>query len=171
MTDYLNPRFDNSGRLITDDNAVNNIIRAVEAETGARLVTAMPAITFEGTNPDEKIYLLLLALYGSEDDPSDYTSRDWVVKSGRQNVYDYLKDLVKNEAIDPHASFVVAGDIEIDEARNKDDVNFNSKAISVFRFLKVMFESNKVLDDRADFDINEYDPINYIHGDTTILEI
>lgn len=168
--DKFNPHisYDINGKLNTDDEALNNIIRAVEEDTGSIIAAATPAVTFDNP-PDEKIYLVLLTIY-----PTSFVEeeivRDWQVKVGRQETYDFLKDLVKEEAIDPNASFVIVGSDEYDEQFRKPNVNFSGKPITVFRFLKVMLDSNKVLDDKADFDINEFDPANYDHGDLTIME-
>lgn len=159
--------FDSQGHIQTTDEELNRIIRAVEADTGAVLGAVVPAVTFDEA-PDEKVYLLLLTVYPAED--QEETLRDWQIKVGRQTTYDYLRMLVKDEAIDPNESFILAGSDEYDEAFGKDNAKFEGKPITVFRFLKVMFDSRKVLDDNADFDINEYDPANYDHGDKTIME-
>lgn len=159
--------FDSQGRLQTTDEELNRIIRAVEVDTGATIGAVVPAVTFEDA-PDEKIYLLLLSVYPSAKE--DETTRDWQIKIGRQETYDYLKGLVKDEAIDPNESFIIAGSEEYDEAFNKSNARLEGRPITVFRFLKVMLDSKKVLDDQTDFDINEYDPVNYEHGDKTIME-
>lgn len=156
---------DDQGRIVTDDTALNNIIRSVEAEKGGILASVIPAVTFDD-DPDEKVYLVLMTAYSNNTEDI----KDWQIKIGRQNTYNYLRDLVKNEAIDPHESFVIVGTNEYDEKFNKPNVEFSGKPITVFRFLKVMFDNHKVLDDVDDFDINEYDPNNYEHGDITIME-
>lgn len=169
MEDKFNVQtsFDSQGRIQTTDEELNRIIRAVEADTGTTLGAVVPAVTFDEA-PDEKVYLLLLTVYPADD--QEETLRDWQIKVGRQTTYDYLRMLVKNEAIDPNESFIIAGSNEFDEAFGKDNARFEGKPITVFRFLKVMFDSRKVLDDNTDFDINEYDPANYDHGDKTIME-
>ena len=54
------------------------------------------AIYFEGDNPDEKRYLLLLTLYPDSTDDTSDSYRDWSIKIGRQykipkaNVISYL---------------------------------------------------------------------------------
>ena len=159
--------FDSQGRIQTSDEDLNRIIRAVEADSGATLGAVIPAVTFDDP-PDEKIYLILLTVYPTNE--QEETIRDWQIKIGRQDTYDYLRGLVKDEAIDPNESFILAGSDEYDEAFHKDNAKFEGKPITVFRFLKVMLDSHKVLDDKADFDINEYDPANYDHGDKTIME-
>jgi len=78
---------------------------------------------------------------------------------------------VKHEAIDPNNSFILACEREPGDGRKKDNVVFNdSRPITVFRFLKVMFDNHKVLDDGEDFDINDFDPCQYDKGDNTILD-
>lgn len=169
--DKFNPHisYDINGKLNTDDEALNSIIRAVEEDTGSIIAAATPAVTFDDP-PDEKIYLVLLTIYPTSFAEEEEIVRDWQIKVGRQETYDFLKDLVKEEAIDPNASFIIVGSDEYDEQFKKPNANFSGKPITVFRFLKVMLDSNKVLDDKADFDINEFDPANYDHGDLTIME-
>ena len=156
-----------AGHINTDDEDLNRIIRAVETETGATLASAIPAITYD-EDPDTKIYLVLLTVYS--DAEIEEETRDWQILTGRQNAYDFLRNLIKLEAIDPNRSFILSGTQEFDETFNKDNVSFEGKPITVFRFMKVMLDNHKVLDDQADFDINEYDPGNYEHGDLTIME-
>ena len=158
--------FDEYGRIQTSDEDLNQIIRAVEQDTGALMGTVIPAVTFDDA-PDEKVYLILLSVYPVN---GEETIREWQVKIGRQTTYDFLKDLVKNEAIDPNESFIISGSSEYEEAFHKDNARFEGKPITVFRFLKVMRDSRKVLDDQTDFDINEFDPVNFDHGDKTIME-
>lgn len=162
----INFQYDAQGRLITNDDLLNKIIRGVEQDSGAVLAAAVPAVTFDDL-PDEKIYLILLTLYPEEDEE---TVRDWQIKIGRQETYDFLKDLVKNEAIDPNTSFILSGADAFDVQFNKPNVELSGKPITVYRFLKVMSDDHRVLDDTSDFDIDEYDPGNYDHGDATIME-
>lgn len=169
MNDKFNfqTSYDSQGHIQTTDEELNRIIRAVESDTGATLGAVIPAVTFDDA-PDEKVYLLLLSVFPSGEE--DEVLRDWQIKIGRQTTYDYLRMLVKNEAIDPNESFIIAGSEEFDEAFSKSNAKLEGKPITVYRFLKVMFEGRKVLDDGGDFDIDEYDPGNYEHGDKTIME-
>lgn len=156
-----------NGLIETDDKDLNRIIRSVEAEAGAKLGVATPAITF-GDDPNEKTYLVLLLIYPS--DGIDECLKDWSVKVGRQSTYDYLKDLVKYEAIDPNHSFIMAADKITDQLSNKENIIFNeSKPITVFRFLKAMRDGNMVLDGDEEFDIDEFIERSEDGGDITIL--
>lgn len=168
MVENINAKYDIYGRLITSNIDLNNIIRAVEDETESSLSAVIPAVTFED-NPEEKIYLLLLKIYSNNESEDDI--KDWFIKIGRQATYNYLRDLVKNEAIDPNESFVIAGLLEFEDILNKENVSFNSKPVSVFRFMKVMYENKKILDSNEDFDINEFDPRSWEKGDKTILDV
>ena len=142
------------------DPDVQRIISDIESETGDSLAMAIPAITLDD-DPEEKIYILLLTTYDID------TSRDWSISKGRQNTYDYLKTMIMGEAIDPNLSFIISCDQ--DENQFKPNIIPKSKPITVFRFMKVMFEDHKVLDDGVGFDINEFDPSEQV-GDKTILE-
>lgn len=170
----LDFQFDQSGRVITDDEELNRIIRAVEMETGSKLGAVIPAVTFDD-DPDSKVYLILLTMYnepGEDESVSSYTYKEWTVKVGRQAAYDYLKDLIIHDCVDPTESFIIAGTSDYDERNGKDNTSFESKAITVFRFMKVMYDEHKILDDGEGFDINEYDPsFEYSGGDKTILEV
>ena len=130
---------DENGNIVTNDSQMNETIRSVEEELGMKLAVAVPAIGIID-DPDSKLYLLLLEVLDSEDGEE---IRDWAVKMGRQDTYDYLKNLVISEAIDPHKSFIIAGDVKFDEA------------ITVYKFLKSMREKELVLDG-SDFEIDEY---------------
>jgi hypothetical protein len=145
------------------DEDLMRIIQQVEAENGATLAMAIPAVTFIEDDPDEKIYILLLTTYDSDSD-----SRDWSVSKGRQNTYNYLKGLIKDEIIDPNLSFIIACDTDTTNPM-KPNVIPNSKPITVFRFMKVMLDEMKVLDDMDGFDINDFNPSEQM-GDKTILE-
>lgn len=130
---------DENGNIITNDSQMNETIRSVEEEMGMKLAVAVPAIGII-EDPESKVYLLLLEVTDSENDEE---VRDWSVFVGRQETYDYLVNLVVNEAIDPNHSFIIAGDVKFEEA------------ITVYRFLKSMRDNELVLDG-SDFSIEEY---------------
>ena len=144
------------------DEDLMRIIQQVEEENNASLAMAIPAVTFED-DPDEKIYILLLTTYDTND-----SARDWSVSRGRQNTYNYLKGLIKDEIIDPNLSFIIACDTDTTNPMKPNAVP-NSKPITVFRFMKVMLDGMKVLDDMDGFDINDFNPSEQM-GDKTILE-
>ena len=56
--------FDQNGRIITDNNELNKIIRDVEEEEGINLGAVIPAITFEEEDPDKKniVYAYLIPI-------------------------------------------------------------------------------------------------------------
>ena len=168
--------FNQNGRIITDNDELNKIIRGVEEEGGVNLGAVIPAITFEEEDPDKKAYLVLLSIYDTSEDAKDDIIRQWEIKIGRQATYDYLKELVKYEAIDPNTSFIIGGsvinsDVVSDNVTNeKNNIHFNDVSpITVFRFLKVMRENKKILDGDDMFNVNDFD-INNV-GDKTIFEV
>jgi hypothetical protein len=168
---------DPHGRIITDDEDLNRIIREVEDEEGMDLGMVIPAITFENNqNPDEKVYLVLLTIYDTESNTGDVL-RQWEIKVGRQATYDYLKELVKYESIDPNTSFIIGGDMITNQTitdkgqEEKTNVSFHEVSpITVFRFLKAMRDSKKILDGDEMFDINDFD-IHGASGDSTIFVV
>ena len=133
-------------------------------------VNMTPAVEFDD-NPDDKVYLVLLSYYNTHDESSDY-EQSWGIKIGRQATYEFLKELVRNESIDPNMSFIIAAQREAsDEYNDGDNVIFvDSKPVTVFRFLKVMHETRRVLDNGIDFDIDEYN-VDDMNGDITILDV
>ncbi len=165
----LHITYDN-GQIETDDTDLNRIIRATENESGAKLAMAMPAISF-GDDPDDKVYLVLLLIYPNAE--IEESLKDWNIKIGRQETYNYLKDLVKYEAIDPNRSFIMSGDKIVETLGEKENLVFNdSKLITVFRFLKIMRENDMVLDGDETFDINEFvEETDTNIGDNTILTV
>lgn len=137
----------------------DQIIAAVREETGMTPAILTPAISFGEDNPENKAYIILLSIFDDGE-----TLREWTVVIGRQNVFDCLKDYVIDEVIDPYESFVIAGKTDFDN----NNIDMASKPITVFRFLKVMSDTNKVLVDKEEFDIDEYEPSV---PDKTILDV
>lgn len=91
-----------------------------------------------------KPYLLLLKLV-NDDFKDEEEIRDWQVSIGRQETYEHLRRLIQADAIIPEESYVLSGNTPFEEA------------ITVFRFMKVMADSNLIVEETG-FDINEYDP-------------
>lgn len=153
---------------MTDDDV--EILRQLINSNEANGVNMTPAVEFDD-NPDDKVYLVLLSFYNTHDENNDY-EQSWGIKIGRQSTYEFLKELVRNESIDPNMSFIIAAQREAnDEYNGEDNVIFvDSKPITVFRFLKVMYETRKVLDNGIDFDIDEYN-VDDMNGDITILDV
>ena len=158
----------NSRMNMTDEDIaiLTQLINANE-ENGVNMT---PAVEFDD-NPDDKVYLLLLSYYNTHDESSDY-EQSWGIKIGRQATYEFLKELVRNESIDPNMSFIIAAQREAsDEYNDGDNVIFvDSKPVTVFRFLKDMYETRRVLDNGTDFDIDEYN-VDDMNGDITILDV
>lgn len=138
MDRNLKVNTDSEGRIQTSDEGLNEILREVEEESGAKIAVAIPAIEFFGDNPDEKIYLLILTT-----NDEDGEGRDWSISIGRQYTYDYLKNLIEAEAIDPNDSFILSGNQKVEDA------------ITIFRFMKMCVDRNKVLE-TSGFDINDW---------------
>ena len=169
--------FNQNGKVTTNDEELNRIIRYAEEDDDLSLGAVIPAITFEEEDPDKKVYLVLLSIYDTSQDSKDDILRQWEIKIGRQATYDYLKELVKYEAIDPNTSFIIGGniinsDVIVDNInKEKNNINFNDVSpITVFRFLKVMRENNKILDGDDIFNINDFN-VNDNSGDKTIFEV
>ena len=150
-------------------NTLKDIIDQINSNSVSGTLT--PAVTFED-DPEIKIYLILLSVY-EEEGIIDGTSKDWKIKIGRQDTYDWLKDMVRSEVIDPNESFIISGNSIKDEFTDKDNITFNSKPITVYRFLKIMYENKKVLDDSEIFEFESWDPkeIYQEESDKTIFEI
>ena len=158
----------NSRMNMTDEDIaiLTQLINANE-ENGVNMT---PAVEFDD-NPDDKVYMVLLSYYNTHDESSDY-EQSWGIKIGRQATYEFLKELVRNESIDPNMSFIIAAQRESsDEYNDGDNVIFvDSKPVTVFRFLKVMHDTRRVLDNGTDFDIDEYN-VDDMNGDITILDV
>lgn len=99
-----------------------------------------------GVNYDtepEKVYLILIDGVDDEEKPM----RDWQFKEGRQEAYDYIKNLLMSQ----HAI------IDVQESRiivSSEKVKV-SDGISIYEFMKAMKESDKVID-YSSFDIDDY---------------
>lgn len=118
---------------------------------------------------DDKKYLVLLTVYPETDDNLSEFTRDWSIKTGRQNTYDFLKEMVKAEIVDPISSFIIAGSVE--KISLIENFKPDSNPISVYRFMKVMYDNHKIIDDEEDFSIDDYLPSDYNNGDKSILDI
>lgn len=153
----LNVNYDENGNLVTNDSSLNDIIREMEEEKGAKLVAAMPVFSSIGPDPTTKIYLILSLGYSQDNETEGDEVRDWEVVIGRQETYDRLKNLIESEAIDPHKSFVLSGETAPEQA------------ITVFRFMKYCLDGDKVVDNTT-FDIDEY-AIAEVSIDNTILDV
>ena len=93
----------------------------------------------------EKTYLILID--GEEADNEGKRFRDWEVITGRQNAYDYIKNMLENEyvMIDVDSSKII---VSSDKVKVTD-------GISIYDFMKSMKEKDKVID-YSSFDIDDY---------------
>ena len=91
----------------------------------------------------EKTYLILID--GYEADDSETPFRDWQIVEGRQNAYDYIKNMLENEYVN----------IDINTSKVIVDTVLFKESISVYKFMKLMKDSEKVID-YTDFDIEDY---------------
>ena len=95
----------------------------------------------------EKTYLVLI---DATDIESEEQYQEWRFIEGRQKAYDYIKGRIENHyiTVDVHKSLIIVNSVKINEG------------ISVYSFMKVMKETEKVID-YTSFDIedyNDYDP-------------
>ncbi len=161
----LNPEttYDENGRAVSEDPELNKVLQEVQDESGP-LGAVIPAVKFEDPDGDNKVYIALVSMYEKD-------TTFWFTMVGRQAFYKALVSLVRAEEIDPNESFVIAGDKTEDSVTGKSNIKINDMTpITVFRFLKSMRDSNKVIDTDTDFDIDEYADTSE-NGDLTILEI
>ena len=97
----------------------------------------------------EKIYLILLdgtePEYGHDDVAKPF--RDWQIKEGRQAAYDYIKSMLENQyvEINVHESRIIVSSEKVKV----------TDGISIYEFMKVMKEQDKVID-YTSFDIEDY---------------
>lgn len=114
-------------------------------------------LKFNGKDPDTIKYLLLLTIFGDNVDYiEDDSHEEWIVMIGRQNVYDYLKNCIEAEGIDPDKSFIIA-----------ENANF-IEAPTIYRFMKSAKETGSVVDGTS-FNIDDYRWDSY-ENDPCILD-
>lgn len=93
----------------------------------------------------EKEYLILIDGYENDNDGSRF--RDWEVVVGRQNAYDYIKNMLENEYVS----------INVDTSKiivNSDKVKVLN-GLTLYEFMKAMKDEEKVID-YSSFDIEDY---------------
>lgn len=100
-------------------------------------------VTYD-TEP-EKTYLILLDGVLTNDEETIF--RDWEFKVGRQEAYDYIKDMLQNQyaIINVHNSKIIVDSTEVTI----------KQGISIYKFMKNMKENEKVID-YSSFDIEDY---------------
>ena len=99
-------------------------------------------VTYD-TEP-EKIYLILI---DGIDKETDEKYRDWELVEGRQEAYDYIKNMLESEyvLIDVYKSKIIV---------NSEKVKITD-GLSIYEFMKMMKEKDKVID-YTSFDIEDY---------------
>lgn len=91
-------------------------------------------------DPESMRYLLLIKVI-DDDNGDEY--RAFEVIEGRKSTYDYIRELIRAENINPLECFVMSNKTTLDEA------------VSFYQFMKYMVNSEKIVDDTG-FDIEEY---------------
>ena len=117
----------------------------------------IPAVTIspEPIEVESKPYLLLLSVYPVNGE--EQNSRDWTVSIGRQDTYEYLRNMIVSGAIDPNDSFILSGPQPIEDA------------LTVFRFMKIMIDQDKIVEVTG-FDINDYSAGYAEYGDKKLMD-
>ena len=94
---------------------------------------------------DKKTYLVLLEGEIPTNEGENYKTYEFIL--GRQATYDYIKDIIQSQDIifDAMKSKVIV---------DSEKVNIG-KALSVYNFMRIMKENNKVVDESS-FDIEDY---------------
>lgn len=118
----------------------------VKSQTNPQMSTAfmIDALVFDGPDPDETHYLLLLYIFKDDDlDYSEEECRSWKMRIGRQATYDYLKELIETESIDPTRSYIMAESSTLKTSRK------------IYNFMRRMKEDGRVIDN-TEFNISDY---------------
>lgn len=107
-------------------------------------------------NTGEDILYLLLLEYSSKDDNKE-NIRDWKFIYGRQNAYDYIKDILMNEEeaeyiLSVDESLIYADNPNVPDEKNKLRI---SNGVNIYRFMRDCFVLQKVVDEGG-FDINDF---------------
>lgn len=96
----------------------------------------------------EKDYLILIEGENLENEREESKKfRDWVFVTGRQSAYDYIKNLIKSQ-------YAIVDTIKSKIIVNSEKVKI-SDGISIYEFMKLMKENDKVIDYES-FDIDDY---------------
>lgn len=96
-------------------------------------------------NEPEKTYLILID--GEETSEGGSRFRDWEIVTGRQNAYDYIKNMLENIYVS----------INVDTSKiivNSDKVKVLN-GLTIYEFMKAMKDEDKVID-YTSFDIDDY---------------
>lgn len=106
-------------------------------------LVSMDLVDFSGKDPDKAKYMLLLRI--NVDDQDD--SYDWLVMTGRQATYDYIKELIQNVAVDIDKSFIMS------------ETSTLESAYTIYRFMRVMIDEEAVIENTS------FNPDDYRFGD------
>ncbi len=106
-------------------------------------LVSMDLVGFDGKDPDKAKYMLLLRI--TVDDEDD--SYDWLVMTGRQATYDYIKELIQNVAVDIDKSFIMS------------ETSTLESAYTIYRFMRAMIDDEMVIENTS------FNPDDYRFGD------
>lgn len=102
--------------------------------------------------------LYLVLFYFDSKDESKEDTKDWEMITGRQEVYDHIKNLLKGETVEDEftlnvdKSLIYADNPNIPDENNKLRI---SKGISIYKFMRDCTAKQKVVEDRS-FSIEDY---------------
>lgn len=123
----------------------------------ARLFEHLDAQSDSVKNGDDVLYLILMEFCSSSD--NEENTRDWCFKRGRQETYDFIRDMLLDEnesddgyTLDVDASLIYADNPHIPQEANKLRL---SNGISLYKFMKDCYVLQKVKDEGG-FDIDDF---------------
>lgn len=126
----------------------------VDESKNMRPAVLIDAISFDGQDPDDIRYLLLIRVL--EPASPDEDCYEWFIKTGRQTTYDFLKELILSCVVDIDESFIMG------------ETSTIKTSISIYKFMKSVKDNEKIIDNTS-FDVDEYRLGNYEGEETGSL--